>query len=219
MATKLALTDLTSLDATAINDINANFTAIENIVDLLLSRDGSTPNTLTADVDLNSNQILNLGAPGNGSDAARLQDVTDAGLANTTTSMAATLVSVADSAGDYTATNVEGVLAEIATKTADLNTIIVDIGDWDMDADATATISHGITQTKIRAVNVLIRDDTSTNVYDFNAGNTTETTIRSIRLTSTSVVLARGTSGLFDNTSYNTATSYNRGWVVIQYID
>ena len=41
--------------------LNENFTAIENAFENTLSRDGTTPNQMTADLDMNSNDILNVG--------------------------------------------------------------------------------------------------------------------------------------------------------------
>ena len=40
--------------------LNANLNAINNALDNTLSRDGSTPNNMTADIDLNSNDLLNV---------------------------------------------------------------------------------------------------------------------------------------------------------------
>lgn len=60
---KLTLTDITdfrnqSVTATTINN---NSTAIEAALENTLSRDGTTPNTMSADLDMNSNDILNVG--------------------------------------------------------------------------------------------------------------------------------------------------------------
>ena len=60
---KLTLTDITdfrnqSVTATTINN---NSTAIEAALENTLSRDGTTPNTMGADLDMNSNDILNVG--------------------------------------------------------------------------------------------------------------------------------------------------------------
>lgn len=60
---------------TAQTQINANFDTIENAMDNTLSRDGTSPNTMAANLDMNSNQILNLPAPIIGTDPVRLQDV------------------------------------------------------------------------------------------------------------------------------------------------
>ena len=59
----------------AVAIINANFDALATAFDLVLSRDGTTPNTMSAAVDMNSNKIVNLAAPENNTDAARLIDV------------------------------------------------------------------------------------------------------------------------------------------------
>lgn len=60
---KLTLTDITdfrnqSVTATTINN---NSTAIEAALENTLSRDGTTPNTMSVDLDMNSNDILNVG--------------------------------------------------------------------------------------------------------------------------------------------------------------
>lgn len=62
MADKLNLADLTSLtnETSAVTTLNANFAAIETAIDNTLSRDGDTPNTMGADLDLNGNDILNV---------------------------------------------------------------------------------------------------------------------------------------------------------------
>lgn len=50
--------------------INANFSAIETAFANTVSRDGSSPNTMTADLDMNSNQLLNLATPTSNTHAA-----------------------------------------------------------------------------------------------------------------------------------------------------
>ena len=66
------LTNQTSITA----NIDANFSALASILNDVLSRSGSSPNTMTSNLDMNGNQIINLGAPSTGSSAARLQDIT-----------------------------------------------------------------------------------------------------------------------------------------------
>lgn len=58
--------------------INSNFDAIKTAIENTLSRDGTTPNEMDANLDMDSNEILNLGAPTSPNSAARLVDVTDA---------------------------------------------------------------------------------------------------------------------------------------------
>lgn len=61
---KPILNDLTTLqdELSAISSINTNNTTIENAFEKTLSRDGSSPNAMEADLDMNSNHILNLPA-------------------------------------------------------------------------------------------------------------------------------------------------------------
>ncbi len=58
------------------NDLlNSNFDSIETAVENTLSRDGTSPNTMGSQLDMNSNKIINLAAPTDASDAARKTDV------------------------------------------------------------------------------------------------------------------------------------------------
>lgn len=66
---KLTLTTLTNLD-TAVATINTNNTAIIAAVEKTLSRDGTSPNSMSEDLDMDGNQILNLPAPVVGADPA-----------------------------------------------------------------------------------------------------------------------------------------------------
>lgn len=57
---KLTLNPVGSFSQTAITTINANMDAIEAAVEKTLSRDGTTPNQMTADLDMNHNDIINV---------------------------------------------------------------------------------------------------------------------------------------------------------------
>ena len=61
MAKQASLTTITSANNT-VSTLNSNFTALNTQLDNTISRDGSTPNTMTADLDLNSNDLLNAAA-------------------------------------------------------------------------------------------------------------------------------------------------------------
>lgn len=80
---KLVLSDVVvSQNETAkVAAINANSALIETALENTLSRDGTSPNTMEADLDMNSNQILNLPAPTAPGDVVRLQDLEAAELA------------------------------------------------------------------------------------------------------------------------------------------
>lgn len=77
---KVSLTNVTNITGnpgSAAANINANFQAISEQVDLLVSRDAESPNTMQNDLDMNSNEILNLGSPTTSQSAARWADVVD----------------------------------------------------------------------------------------------------------------------------------------------
>lgn len=58
---KLTLTDIASFSPSAITAINNNNAATETALENTLSRDGTSPNMMGADLDMNSNDILNCG--------------------------------------------------------------------------------------------------------------------------------------------------------------
>ncbi len=75
--TKITLTDLVNLqnETTAVNAVNTNNNIIELAFDNTLSRDGTSPNTMGANLDMNSKQIINLPSPATVNSPARLVDV------------------------------------------------------------------------------------------------------------------------------------------------
>jgi hypothetical protein len=74
---KLTTSDLTSLqnETTAIAVINANNALIETAMENTLSLDGTTPNSMGADLDMDGNNILNLPAPDSPTSPVRVQDI------------------------------------------------------------------------------------------------------------------------------------------------
>lgn len=74
---KITLDDVTNLqnEATAILTINGNSQTIEDAFDNTLSRDGTSPNQMEADLDMNGNRILNLPEPATPTEPLRLQDI------------------------------------------------------------------------------------------------------------------------------------------------
>jgi len=93
---------------------------------------------------------------------------------------------------------------------------VVDIGDWNMDSTASVSVAHGLTLAKIRAYDVFIRNDSGelwrTTQYD-------ATTFISAyaKADATNIVITRYSPSFFDSTDFN-ATSYNRGWIIIEYV-
>lgn len=74
---KITLTNLVNLqnETTAVNAINNNNTLLTTALDNTLSRDGTTPNTMSASLDMNSNSIINLPTPASNYEPVRLIDV------------------------------------------------------------------------------------------------------------------------------------------------
>lgn len=96
---------------------------------------------------------------------------------------------------------------------------IIEIGTWDMDSDAFVAVNHGVDNTKIRSVNVIIRNDANTITYDLNRldGSVDTSVAGAVQaITSAQVLLRRTNGGSFDTSNYST-TGYNRGWITIEY--
>lgn len=92
---KVTLNTLTTLTNTkAVNQLNQNFATIAAQLDLLLSRDGESPNTMDSTLDMNNQRVINLPVPVNATEAARHGDlqtyVDDAQAAATTATTQAT---------------------------------------------------------------------------------------------------------------------------------
>lgn len=73
---KLSLSDVSNLtnQASAIGTINENMRLIEAAVENTISRDGTVPNNMDADFDMNEFRILNLPEPQDGAEPLRLMD-------------------------------------------------------------------------------------------------------------------------------------------------
>lgn len=109
-----------------------------------------------------------------------------------------------------------------------LNTKIVNIGDWDMDGTVEVIVAHGCSNLKIRGVEVIIFTDNGVtisfgslangNTFSLNSCGATESTPQGgiVGMSATEIVLSRLTGGLFDSASFN-QTSYNRGYLKITY--
>lgn len=76
---KVTLPDIGSLanQLSARDNINARLDTIEQAFDNTVSRDGTTPNQMTADFDLNGNSLLNVADPVNDTDGVNKRSVGD----------------------------------------------------------------------------------------------------------------------------------------------
>lgn len=108
---KITLSNLSDLNNanTVITTINTNNTTLQTAIDNTLSRDGTSPNVMNSQLDMNSNKIINVGTPTNGNDAARLEDVLlasgDPTALNTATTAAAASATAAASSQTAAATS------------------------------------------------------------------------------------------------------------------
>ena len=109
---KLTATDLTSLtnESTAISQINANFAAVETAMEKTLSRDGTTPNTMSASLDMNSQAIVNLPTPSAGTNPVTKTygDANYGGTAATTATTKASEASASATAAASSASTASG---------------------------------------------------------------------------------------------------------------
>lgn len=94
---------------------------------------------------------------------------------------------------------------------------IISIGDWNMDSTASVNINHGLTIGKIRTVHVLIIQDSTNYMFELtimDAGTVAGT----FSILTSYITLTRTAGGVFDSVAYD-ATSFNRGFITIGYID
>lgn len=76
---KLSLSDVTNFqnEQSAASIINTNSDRVEAAIENTLSRDGTTPNMMGADIDMNSHRVYNLPFPQASTDPLRYGDVSD----------------------------------------------------------------------------------------------------------------------------------------------
>lgn len=109
--------------------------------------------------------------------------------------------------------------SKIAHTESRLTTKIVDIGDWNMQANATKNVAHGVNVELIRDVKAMIFSDTgSTEIFPLDSYNAVTFNIDGgvCYIDPIHVELRRRPSGYFDTADFN-ATSYNRGFILITY--
>jgi len=102
-----------------------------------------------------------------------------------------------------------------------IDTKIIEIGDWNMDGTASVSIDCNLDNTKIRDIQVIIRQDSSFGVaretfpIDHGLGNVVNGRWF-FSYADSNISLTRSTDGFFDNADFDEIT-YNRGWITIKY--
>lgn len=94
---------------------------------------------------------------------------------------------------------------------------VVNIGDWNMDTTEQINVTHGLTLSKIRGVTAYIRDDGSNAFFPLDSVDNSVIIQGGISYIDANIVnLFRLTGGKYDNSNYN-ATSFNRGYLIIEH--
>ena len=97
-----------------------------------------------------------------------------------------------------------------------------EIGDWNMDSTSNIYVyfNHAITYANIRKIDVMIKYDAGTEYTPLNYFyDTTDPSLLNggiDYITATYVILRRRTGGQFDSANFD-STSYNRGYVLIEW--
>jgi hypothetical protein len=95
----------------------------------------------------------------------------------------------------------------------------LEIGGWDMDANANKNVDHGFGSNLIanlRDLNAIIRSDDGLELYTVGKGYTGDVDLRIYKITATQVELQRDGGGIFDNTAFNDG-SINRGFLTFRF--
>ncbi len=106
--------------------------------------------------------------------------------------------------------------SSLTAKDAGIIRKIIDIGDWNMVSTGSVTKTHGLNFTKIRNIQVMIRDDSGTVIWPLDTFLVESA--GSYAMDSGAILLTRTATGLFYTTGSFISTSYNRGWIIIEYL-
>ena len=115
-----------------------------------------------------------------------------------------------------------GIITDTGGTGEAIATKVIEIGNWDMNSSVGGTLTksnaHGLDYTKIRSVTAIIRNDGITFELPIDAHDSAGTPTGSIDLIDASNIILRAFAGAgFDNSNYNDASSFNRGWIFIGY--
>ncbi|MFA5154436.1 MAG: hypothetical protein WC554_17965, partial [Clostridia bacterium] len=109
-------------------------------------------------------------------------------------------------------------IKETGTGAGTVRKKILDIGDWNMDSTPAADVAHGLTASKIRSVSILIRPDVGDTLLPIEYTGGADTPSGFYQIQGINIFMARVTGGSFDSTDFD-STSFNRGWITIEYVD
>lgn len=96
---------------------------------------------------------------------------------------------------------------------------VIDIGNWNMDADAAVNIAHGLGATQyILGIYGTVRNDANSSIYPIaqSMDNGVNTELYCSVIDATNIILYRLTGGIFDGIGFD-STPYNRGRIIVTY--
>ncbi len=95
----------------------------------------------------------------------------------------------------------------------------IEIGDWDMDANPSASVTHELAMANIKNMSGIVRPDNDADRSPLGihtSATNGDAQVWPTTIAATAITLQRRTSGQFDASGYST-TSYNRGWITIRH--
>ena len=97
-----------------------------------------------------------------------------------------------------------------------LRPIPIEIGTWNMDADATAVVAHGVDLNAIRTVDVVIRHDAASGTKPLTHSPGSAAASGHFQLDATNITMTRVAGRAFDNAGYSSmGDDGNRGWITV----
>lgn len=95
----------------------------------------------------------------------------------------------------------------------------MNIGDWNMDATSSVSVAHGLTAYKIRAIQVIVRNDAITFYYPIVMAQLSDGLSNGAvaNFDATNILLSRFPGGIFDSTNFDSTSGFNRGSITIWY--
>ena len=193
MAEQVTLGTFNTLqNSSIISTLNANNTLIEDAFEDCVSLSGTQPNAMQANLDMNSNQIINLPAPSTVNSPVRLKDIQNPIVGTIPINLLPDIVTPQQygAIGNGVADDTAAVLAAEAARqsggtlywpagtyklTADIN--ITKPGNWNLDG---ITINSNVGRILIKSSNFSLNGNGST--FNFTAGDPLQSLNRAIRL-------------------------------------
>ncbi len=182
---KITLTDISS-GYQSLSTYNANNTLLEAAIENTLSRDGTSPNTMAADIDMNSNKVVNVLDATDNQDAVTLAQLNAASIVAAT--IAASAVTLVDAGSNYATDTAEAAFAEVQTKLdakGTLTNVVEDTtpqlgGDLDVNSNGINMADQVLSRPQLKDFGITSTSpSSSTNVIvlDLALGNTFQTTL------------------------------------------